>query len=300
MTQLGSICAATLEDLAASDARIWVLDGDLADSYGLCGFADRHPNRFVMAGIAEQNMVSMAAGMAVGGARPFVFSFAAFLAFRAADQIRVCLAQSRQPVTLVASHSGGLSGRNGRSHAAVGDIAAILAMPGIRMWSPADPADVDLAIRSCMTADEPTYLRLPRNELPALEGDPGALRWLPPQKTSDTVIVSTGLSTHWALEARTLLRSRGEDVGIVSVARLNPLPRGLGAILDDARRFVIIEDHVRCGGLSDLVSRDTGRLPDAWLGWRTCPPGGDPGAVRRQASLDAQTIARTISAAGRR
>jgi len=83
---------AELLQQARADPRIWLLDGDLADSYGAMAFAEALPERFIMGGIAEQNMVSMAAGMAACGARPWVFSFAAFLAYRAADQIRVSLA----------------------------------------------------------------------------------------------------------------------------------------------------------------------------------------------------------------
>jgi transketolase len=296
MTRPASLCAAALEHRADTDRRIWVLDGDLADSYGLCGFAERHPDRFIMAGIAEQNMVSMAAGMAAAGARPFVFSFAAFLAFRAADQVRVCLAQSGQPVTLVASHSGGLSGRNGRSHAAVGDIAAILAMPGITMWSPADPAEVELALDAAMNAQGPTYIRLPRDPLLPLDGEAGTMRRLPAERRSDTVIVATGIATQWALEARQALRRRGGDAEILSIARLHPPPEELSQALRAARRIAVIEDHVRCGGLADMVARVAKRLPDSWHGWPDFPPGGDPDRVLRTADLDPETIAQTIAA----
>ena len=94
--RLGDRCGQLLADLAEVDERIRVLDGDLADSDGSIHFARRHPDRFIMAGIAEQSMVSVAAGMASCGLRPFVFSFAAFLAFRAYDQIRICIGQTKR------------------------------------------------------------------------------------------------------------------------------------------------------------------------------------------------------------
>ena len=122
--RLADHCGLHLSRLAETDERIRVLDGDLADSDGALHFAERHPDRFLMAGIAEQSMVSVAAGMASCGLRPWVFSFAAFLCYRAYDQVRVSVSQAGQPVTLVGSHSGGLSSRNGKTHAALNDIAS--------------------------------------------------------------------------------------------------------------------------------------------------------------------------------
>src|SRR5438132_8273085 len=104
--RLGDHCGQLLAELAGREPRLRVLDGDLADSDGAIHFARRHPERFIMSGIAEQAMVSMAAGMASCGLRPWVFSFAAFLCYRAYDQIRVCLSQSKQAVTVVGSHTG--------------------------------------------------------------------------------------------------------------------------------------------------------------------------------------------------
>src|SRR5687767_4405253 len=111
--KLADHIGALLPGFAQTHPELVVLDGDLADSDGAIHFARACPERFLMAGIAEQNMVSVAAGMAACGLRPWVFSFAAFLCYRAYDQIRVCLGQTRQPVVLVGSHAGGLSGRNG-------------------------------------------------------------------------------------------------------------------------------------------------------------------------------------------
>ena len=96
MMRLGNHCGKTLRTWAQEDDTLWVLDGDLADSNGAIHFAEAVPERFVMAGIAEQGMVSMAAGMASCGQRPWVFSFAAFLAYRAYDQVRVCLSHARR------------------------------------------------------------------------------------------------------------------------------------------------------------------------------------------------------------
>lgn len=277
---------------AVDDERVWLLDGDLADSYGATAFADRFPDRFVMAGIAEQNMVSVAAGMASCGARPFVFSFAAFLAYRAADQIRVGLVQSRLPVTLVASHAGGCSGRNGRSHSATGDIALMASLAGIEVWAPADRHDVMAAVAAARSGDVPLYCRTPRDALADLAVPPGPIRIAP--GGGDTLILACGLATHWALEAQALLASEGISCDVASVARLCPLPLGIDTLLAEPRTVIVIEDHMRTGGLADLVAARTGRVPDLWFGWHDHPPGGDTCAVRRWGGLDAATIAGAV------
>src|SRR5258705_2471990 len=151
-----------LAALAEQDERIYVLDGDLADSDGAIHFAEKQPERFIAAGIAEQNMVSFAAGMASEGLRPFVFSFAAFLCYRAYDQIRMCVSQARQPVALVASHATGLSGRNGKSHAAFNDLALLLSLPHIDVWAPAEEGELENALETSLVRPCGSYIRLPR------------------------------------------------------------------------------------------------------------------------------------------
>jgi len=281
-----------LVEHAQDDERIWLIDGDLADSYGATAFAEAHADRFIMAGIAEQNMVSLAAGMARCGARPFVFSFAAFLAYRAADQIRVSLAQSRLPVTLIASHAGGCSGRNGRSHSAVGDIATIGSMPGMHIWAPADRHDVALAFAAVLQGSEPSYCRGPREALPDLPMSPGPVRL--ERRDGKVVLFCCGISSHWAIETQTMLFEAGIPVDVVSVAQIHPLPAQIDLLLADGRPIVVIEDHVRLGGLADHITARSRRAPDLWFGWRDHPPGGDVDAVRAWAGLDASTIANTI------
>lgn len=244
-----------LADRAVTDLRIFVLDGDLADSDGAMHFAKAHPGRFLMAGIAEQNMVSVAAGMADTGLRPWVFSFAAFLCYRAYDQIRICLSQAKQAVTIVASHAGGLAARNGKTHAAPNDLALILSLPSLHVWAPADFADVELAVRSTLQSDAPCYIRMPRRVFGDSEQLPGVAataRWLRPCRS--VTIVSTGLATHWALEAVNILAEAGYRVGLLHCPCLNPLPP-LFDELRNVERIVVIEDHGRLGGLASLIEQ---------------------------------------------
>src|SRR5262245_51699453 len=136
--RLGEVCGTVLATAARTNESIWVLDADLGDCNGAEKFLMSHPSKFVEVGIAEQAAVSMAAGIAACGGRPFVFSFAAFLCYRALDQIRVCASQTRLPVTLVCSHAGGCCGRNGKTHSALDDLGILAALPSVSIWSPAD------------------------------------------------------------------------------------------------------------------------------------------------------------------
>jgi transketolase len=294
LIRLAAACAEQLCTLAGHDHRIWFLDGDLADSYGGTAFEQRWPERFIMAGIAEQNMVSMAAGMAACGARPWAFSFAAFLAYRAADQIRVCLSQAGAPVVLVGSHAGGCGGKNGKTHQAVGDLAVLGALANLAIWTPADSDDVAYAVRAILASGEPSYLRMPREEVGPLPGTPGPLRLLTPQ--APVIVLTSGLSAHWAMEALQYLRESGLQLAVLHVGRFAPLPEGLGARLAAARRWYVVEDHVRHGGLGDAAARLVDRQPDRWFGWPADWPGGSGSAdeLRRSCGLDGPALARAF------
>jgi transketolase len=256
-----------LAKLACADEKIVVLDGDLADSDGAHHFASEHPNRFLMAGIAEQNMVSVAAGMATVGMRPFVFSFSAFLCYRAYDQIRVCLSQSNQPVVLVGSHAGGLAGRNGKTHAAINDLALMLSLPAFHVWCPADVPDVDFAINQALLVSRPAYIRLPRiqvSESDSLGGEAAPTRWIRPARSVS--IVSTGIGSRWALEVADILAARGLQVGILHCLQLRPLP-SLEGELNSTDLIVTVEDHYCFGGLGSLIAQIFPRKPRIAFGW---------------------------------
>jgi transketolase len=235
--------------LARDDERIYVIDGDLADSDGAIHFASEHPQRFIMAGIAEQNMVSLAAGMAAAGMRPFVFSFAAFLCYRAYDQIRMCISQARQPVTLVASHATGLAGRNGKSHATLNDLALLLSLPEIDVWAPSDEADVEFALQTSLLRSRGSYVRLPRlsekgstpSERPA-----SAYRWIFP--TAPVTILSYGQSTLWASKVAQTLLSQDLRVGVLHVLQLKPFPLTKSDFAG-IKHLYVMEDHYSAHGL---------------------------------------------------
>ena len=266
MRKLGDDCGSYLAEKAESQESIWVLDGDLADSDGAEQFSARCPNRFVQAGISEQCMVSAAAGMASCGIRPWVFSFAAFLCYRAYDQIRVGLSQTQLPVTLIGSHAGGCGGRNGKTHIALNDVAVISTLPNMDIWGPADGNDVRLAVDSILSANGPNYIRLPRTPLPLLSGKPAIARWI--GSPTPVALVTHGLATHWALEVQELLASNGVNVGVLHVNKLWPLDYILECgLLDQVRCALVLEDHAVLGGLGSLLRHIGYKGQMKQLGW---------------------------------
>jgi transketolase len=293
--RLADHCGQYLSELAARDPRIWALDGDLADSDGAIHFAQAHPERFVMAGIAEQCMVSLAAGMASCGLRPWVFSFSAFLCFRGYDQIRVCLSQSRQPVVLVGSHAGGCSARNGKTHASLNDLALMTSLPHVEVWSPADPEDLRFAMRNVARGVNPAYLRLPRRPLEPLPGAPSLYRWL--GEPSRVALLGTGLGTQLALAAQGHLAGEGLEVGVLHCLQVSPLPPGLLEELHRVATLFVVEDHYTFGGLASLIQHSgisTRVVPLGWpLGW-TAQSGNDEDLLQMH-GLTPPRLAATIS-----
>lgn len=253
MKKLGFVCGWYLSEKAKTDSSIWVLDGDLADSDGAEEFMLQYPQRFIAGGIAEQNMVSMAAGMATTQLRPWVFSFASFLCYRAYDQIRICIAQTGLPVVLVGSHSGGCSGRNGKTHTALNDIAVMSSLPKINIWAPADENDTKLAIDRIINSKQPAYLRFPRDIPSPIPQSTEEIRWI--GKPTKIAFISYGLSTNWAIEAQQILIEKGIEIGILHFCKVWPLELAkISKMLEGIKSAFVIEDHYATGGLASILS----------------------------------------------
>ena len=297
--RLADHCGQYLSELASRDSRIYALDGDLADSDGAIHFALNHPDRFIMTGISEQCMVSLAAGMASCGRRPWVFSFGAFLCFRAYDQIRVCLSQSRQPVTLVGSHTGGCSARNGKTHATLNDIALMASLPHVRVWSPAGPEDLKFAMRHILSEDNPAYLRLPRRPLEHLPGEPALYGWR--GRPTRVAMLATGLGTYLALAAQAQLAQEGLEVGVLHSLLVWPPPEGLIEELKQVETLFVVEDHYRFGGLASIIQHVGVRaevIPVGWPGGWTAQSGNDEELLAMHGVAPRQ-IAAAVSGAAR-
>jgi transketolase len=292
MPRLAETVADEVCNLAARDAAIWIVDGDLGDSYGLLKHAARLQNQFIQAGIAEQTMIGVAAGLAACGVRPFVFSFAAFLCCRAYDQIRVCVSQTELPVVIVGSHAGGCGGPNGKSHIILNDIAMISSLPGISIWAPTDPVDAQFAVLSVAAAEGPAYIRAPRDDQGSLPGSASIVRRF--GDSSRAVMLSTGLASRWALEAQHLLRQQGLEMAVIHVLRIAPFPTDeLRVALGDATQIVVIDDHYDAGGLADFTRRNFPNLIVTSLAWPSNWQGesGETYDLRVAHSLDSTALA---------
>jgi transketolase len=239
------------------DERLFVIDGDCAHSTRSGRFGAEYPGSFLNAGIAEQNMVGMAAGLALSGLRPVVSGFASIVVGRAAEQILLSVALPGLPV-LFAGHYAGMSGAlEGAPHHAITDLAFLRAVPGMRIWIPADDADVASVGEAALAEDGPAYLRLCRDPVPAVPGGRRigtALRhW--PSPGARVVIVACGVAVGPSVEAASILSGRGVPTQVVAVLRLKPLPSAeLAALIQDADLVVTVEEHSVIGGLGSAVA----------------------------------------------
>ncbi|MDI2033585.1 transketolase family protein [Paenarthrobacter nitroguajacolicus] len=248
----------TLVDLARSDNRVVLVDGDLATSTKADLFADAFPDRFFEIGIAEQNMVGVAFGLSTLGYRPWLSTFGVFLTHRALDPIRMLVSQTGAPVKIAASYAGLLNGSSGKTHQDIEDLAIMRAMPGMTVIAPADAAEAEAAIRWAAGYDGPVYLRLARDAVadvfdPGHAFNPGAVHVL--REGSDAILVSTGVQTSRVMDAAELLTEQGLEVRVLHVPCLKPVDEAalLSALSGSAPIFTI-EEHSIIGGLGGLVS----------------------------------------------
>jgi transketolase len=245
-------------ELADQYDSLVVLDGDLANSTKADIFAAAHPDRFFEMGIAEQNMLGVAAGLATTGYVPWISTFAAFLAKRALDQIRVVIAQPGLNVKMCGAYSGILTGKTGKTHQAVEDIAVFRAMPHVVTIAPADATELRAAMAAMMEDDRPTYLRLTRDASPIITSGDRAFeigKGYLLREGTDVGIISTGVQTVRALEAADILESNQISAAVLHLPTIKPLD--IDAIVSLAQRtgaIVTAEDHSILGGLGGAVA----------------------------------------------
>src|SRR6201997_666602 len=220
MKALRDVFGDTLVELAKTNQKIVVLDGDLANSTKADKFAKAHPDRFLEMGIAEQNLVGAAVGMAAVGFIPWLSSFTVFFTHRAADPIRMLVAQTNANVKIGAAYSGLLTGLTGKTHQDVEDLAIMRAMPGMTVLAPVDQHECEAAMRWATEYQGPVYLRLARDVCPDVfdsgyEFKLGKTYLLKGGK--DVLLVSTGPQSQRCLEAANLLDQQGVSAGVLHV-----------------------------------------------------------------------------------
>lgn len=252
----------TVSDLADHDARIVMLDGDLGSSTRADIFEHRHPDRFLQMGIAEQNMIGVAAGMATMGLIPFISTFVSFAVVRPLDQVRVQVAQTAANVKLTAGYAGLFTGMAGKTHHIVDDISIMRAMPGMVTISPADDVEADRAIRWAATYEGPVYVRIVRDATQRLFDDGFRFefgRALVVREGSDVTLISTGAQTPRTVDAADLLAEQGISAHVIHLATLKPLDvDGIVAAAERTGRVVTVEEHTVIGGLGGAVAETLG------------------------------------------
>src|SRR6202012_4208331 len=257
----------TLSALGGEFPRLVVLDADIAGGTGVHHFRKSHPDRLIQFGIAEQNMMAAAGGMAAVGLIPVVTTFAVFC-LRAIEQARLSLCYARRNAKIVASHPGLDGGPAGGSAQALKDLAAFRAIPGMTVISPADAVEMALATRAILEFDGPVYMRTGRSPAPKIFGDDHTFEIGKGQiirEGSDLTIIACGAEVARALAAADLLMNDGIKARVVNMATIKPID---AALIEKCARetgaIVTAEDHNIHGGLGGAVS-------EALVPPRPCP-----------------------------
>jgi transketolase len=296
----------TLCELAESDHRIVLLTGDLG-FMALEPFRDRFPDRFFNVGVAEQNMVGVATGMAEAGLLPFVYSIATFASLRPFEFIRNGPVLHKLPVRIVGMGMGFEYGHSGFTHYALEDIATLRTLVGLTIVVPADPAQTNAAIRATYDISGPVYYSLGKDErvsVPGLNGYFEMGRVAVVRKGAEVALVTMGSISQEVVAAADQLSSRGIQVAVIVVSHLSPDPADdLASALSDFNNVITVEAQTLSGGLGAFVATTlaTYGIPARlrMLGVRVPPDGtsGDQEERWRKYGLDRESIVSEVIAA---
>lgn len=247
-----------LAELADAYPDLVVLDADLAGATKTGVFKKKCADRFFDCGIAEGDMMGVAAGLAAAGKIPFASTFAMFAAGRAFEQVRNSIAYPHLNVKIGATHAGISVGEDGASHQSIEDIALMRALPGMVVMCPADDVEAKAAVKAALDYEGPVYLRFGRAAVPVInpenyEFEIGKGKVL--REGKDVSIVATGICVHAALEAAQLLEADGVDAEVINICTIKPLDEEL--VLASAAKtgkVVTAEEHSVIGGLGGAVA----------------------------------------------
>jgi len=287
-----------LVELAGEREDLVVLDADIAGGTGVHNFRDAVPERFFQFGIAEQNMMAVAGGMASMGLMPVVTTFAVFC-LRAVEQARLSIAYSRRKVLIAASHPGLDVGPDGGSAQCFEDLAAYRAIPGMTVLSPADPVEMRLATRAAARHDGPVYMRTGRSPVRRLFDDSHSFeigRGTQLTSGSDITLVACGVEVGRALDAAELLKQDGISARVVNMPSIEPVDHYLLATCaQETPAFVTAEDHSVRGGLGSAVAESLAAnlpRPVEFVGMSdSFGTSGEPDELAEHFAIDARGIA---------
>lgn len=247
-----------LEELGAEYPQIVVLDADLKASTRTEYFAAKYPDRFYDCGIAEGNMMAVAAGLATTGKIPFASTFAMFAAGRAYEQVRNSIGYPHLNVKIGATHAGITVGEDGASHQCLEDIALMRVIPGMVVLSPSDDVEARACVRAAAAYEGPVYMRFGRYAVPVFN-DPDMKfeigRGQLVKEGRDVTIVATGICVAAAIDAAKILESEGISAEIINICTIKPIDRDLlVASAAKTGKVVTAEEHSIIGGLGGAVA----------------------------------------------
>jgi len=249
----------TLVELGKENPDIVVLDADLSRSTMTHFFANEFPNRFFDCGIAEQNMVGIAAGLAASGKLAFASTFAVFVPGHCFDQIRMSIAQPGLNVKLVTCHGGISVGEDGTSHHAIEDLALICSLPGFTVIVPADAIETAQAVRVAAASYGPFYIRLCRPKIPLVYNQDYRFnlgKAVTMRQGRDATIIAIGIMVAAALEAAENLKQEGIDCRVLNMPTLKPIDEvAIIRAAAETGAIVTAEEHLEHGGMGSAVAR---------------------------------------------
>lgn len=244
-------------NIAKKDRNVIFLTADMG-AFSLGRFKKDLPGQYINAGVAEQNMISIAAGLTLGGKRVFAYGIAPFVTMRCYEQIKVDLCCMNLPVTIVSVGSGFTYGSDGPTHHATHDIAVMRTLPEITILNPSDPIMASACARISYGNSGPKYVRVERGKLPLLysgqnEEFANGLSVL--KEGSDMIIIATGIMVHKALEAADKLSKNSIYAGVVDLYRIKPVnAEMLLEVISRYKKIVTLEENSLLGGIGSIVS----------------------------------------------
>ena len=247
-----------LVELGAEHEEIVVLDADLAAATKTGMFKKAYPDRFIDCGIAEGNMMGVAAGLAAAGKVPFASSFAMFAAGRAFEQVRNSIGYPHLNVKIGATHAGISVGEDGATHQCNEDIALMRSIPGMTVICPADDVEARAAVKAAYEHEGPVYMRFGRLAVPVINDRPDYKfelgKGVVLREGKDVTIIATGLCVAASLEAADLLAAEGISAKVINIHTIKPLDEELvAAAAKETGKVVTVEEHSVIGGLGSAV-----------------------------------------------
>lgn len=290
---------AGLHEAGKVNPDVVALTADLIGSLKMNAFAKEFPERFIQCGIAEANMVGVAAGLAITGKVPFVGSFAEFVTGRVYDQIRQEVAYGNTNVKIASSHAGVTLGEDGATHQTMEDIALMRALPGMVVINPCDYNQTKAATLAAAEYAGPVYLRFGRPAVPNFTPEDQVFeigKALCMNEGTDVTIFATGHMVWEAIQAGELLEAEGISAEIIDIATIKPLD--VEAVVASAKKtkaVVCAEEHNMCGGLGELIAGTLAAVAPTPIefinGADRFGQSGTPAALLKAYGLDAEHIA---------